>query len=74
MIQELNNDILKITMRISEKFPELSKYISEMPVSIPDTDDPEITIKNLSEYKESLELLLKKYEKNHNSDKNNFSK
>ncbi|MFM9909072.1 MAG: hypothetical protein ACKVOW_06980 [Chitinophagaceae bacterium] len=72
MIQELNNDILKITMRISEKFPELSKYISEMPVSIPDTDDPEITIKNLSEYKESLELLLKKYEKNHNSVSNNF--
>lgn len=65
MIQQLNNDILKITMKISENFPELSKYISEMPVSIPDTDDPEITIKNLSEYKESLELLLKKYEKNH---------
>jgi hypothetical protein len=61
--QELTNDILKITMMINEKFPELSKYITEMPVTIPDTDNPEINIENLSGYKESLEALLKKYEK-----------
>jgi hypothetical protein len=61
--QELTNDILKITMMINEKFPELSKYITEMPVTIPDTDNPEINIENLLDYKESLEALLKKYEK-----------
>jgi hypothetical protein len=66
--QELTNDILKITMMINEKFPELSKYITEMPVTIPDTDDPEINIKNLSDYKESLESLLKKYAKGHESE------
>jgi predicted nucleic acid-binding Zn-ribbon protein len=67
---QLNSDILNVTMAISEKFPELSKYIIEMPVTIPDTDDPEINIKNLSDYKESLETLLKKYEKEHSSEKN----
>ena len=47
--KELNNDILKITLTIQEKFPELSKYIAEMPVTIPDIDDPEnnTTAKNL---------------------------
>jgi hypothetical protein len=71
--QGLTNDILKITMMINEKFPELSKYITEMPVTIPDTDNPEINIKNLSDYKESLETLLKKYEKDHSSEKNKIS-
>jgi hypothetical protein len=63
--QQLNRDILKVTMAISEKFPELSKYIGEMTVTIPDTVDPEISIKNLQDYHESLEGLLKKYTKNH---------
>lgn len=67
--QTLTTDILKITIMINEKFPELSKYITEMPVTIPDTDNPEINIKNLSDYKESLENLLKKYEKDHTSEK-----
>lgn len=71
--QELSNDILKITMMINEKFPELSKYITEMPVTIPDTDNPEINIKNLSDYKESLETLLKKYEKDHRTEKSKIS-
>jgi hypothetical protein len=34
--KELNAAILKITMIIQEKFPELSKYISEMPETVPD--------------------------------------
>lgn len=58
---ELNKDILKTTMVIKEKYPELEKYIGEMPVTIPDTDDPEINNKSLTAYKESLEALVKKY-------------
>ncbi len=65
--EQLNSDILKVTMTISEKFPELSKYIGEMPVTIPDTVDPEINSKNLQDYHESLQGLLKKYTKNHES-------
>ena len=36
--KQLNADILKITLLIQEKYPELSKYITEMPVSNPDTE------------------------------------
>jgi hypothetical protein len=39
---ELNEKILKITMRIKEQYPELSKYLNEMPITIPDEKDPEV--------------------------------
>ncbi len=62
---ELNAAILKITMTIQETFPELSKYILEMPIAIQDAITPEITVKNLQGYYESLDNLLKKYAVNH---------
>lgn len=63
--EELNADILKITMIIQEKFPELSKYIAEMPVTIPNVAIPEINRKTLTDYYDSLNNLLKKYAPNH---------
>lgn len=65
--KELNNDILEITMKIKEQFPELSKYVIEMPVTIPNTDNPEINSKALRDYYDSLEILLKDYIENHNT-------
>lgn len=64
--KQLNNDILEITMKIKEKFPELSKYILEMPVTIPYTENPEVTRKALLDYYDSLDILLKDYIENHN--------
>jgi hypothetical protein len=61
----LNADILKITMMIREKYPELSKYISEMPITIPNVPSPEINAKILQEYYESLEAIMKKYATSH---------
>ncbi len=66
--KELNEAILKITMKIRNDHPELSKYLSEMPVTIPDISNPEIDNKILTEYLESLENLLKKYIPNHTQD------
>lgn len=68
--KDINTDILNTTMDIQEKFPELSKYITEMLVTIPDTVNPEITTKNLKDYNESLNSLVTKYSKNHTSNKN----
>ncbi|MFV8271365.1 hypothetical protein ACNQGP_15710 [Flavobacterium sp. GT2N3] len=68
--KEFNDAILKITMKIRNDYPELSKYLSEMPVTIPDDSNPEINIKILKDYHESLENILKKYIPNHNSDSN----
>lgn len=58
--KELNAKILSLTMKIQEKRPELSKYLEEMPITIPNESDPEINIKILKEYIESLKNLMKK--------------
>lgn len=59
--KELNAKILEITMRIKDKFPELSKYIEEMPVTIPNEKKPTISLKNLTTYYNSLNSMLDKY-------------
>lgn len=64
---ELNRDILSITMKIKDKYPELSKYISEMPVKLGEASDEATDLKNLTEYYESLETLLNNYIPNHKS-------
>lgn len=62
---QLNADILKITLLIREHYPELSKYISEMPITIPDIESPEINAKILADYYDSLEIIMKKYAQSH---------
>ena len=59
--KELNSKILKLTLKINDQYPELSKYLEEMPVTVPVDNKPEITLKNLSAYYESLNVLLNKY-------------
>ncbi|HEY3371815.1 MAG TPA: hypothetical protein VGK10_13255 [Prolixibacteraceae bacterium] len=58
--KELNAKILSLTMKIRERRPELVKYLEEMPITIPNESDPEITLKILKEYIESLKNLLNK--------------
>ncbi len=62
----INEEILEITMKIKEQYPELSKYIIEMPVTIPNIENPKLNRKILQDYYESLEVLLKDYAENHN--------
>jgi hypothetical protein len=69
---ELNRNIVKITMTIRNEFPELMKFINEMPVTIPNLENPEINIKILQDYFDSLKDLLRKYAPNHNGFINNF--
>ena len=59
--KELNKKIMTITMLIQEQHPELSKYLDEMPITIPNENNPEIKVKNLEEYYLSLTILLEKY-------------
>ena len=67
--KELNEKILGITMKIKDKFPELSKYIEEMTVTIPDEKHPDITLSNLRTYYDSLNNALNKYILEHPADK-----
>ena len=59
--KELNSDILRISMTILEKYPELSEYVTEMPVTVPSENSSEITLYHLKSYYESLNSLLNNY-------------
>jgi hypothetical protein len=61
----LNQKILAITMLIEEKHPELSNYLLEMPVTIPNQDHPNIDENMLEDYYQSLCKLLKDYDIEH---------
>lgn len=61
---ELNEEILKVTMEILKKHPELSKQLAEMPVTIPDQSSPEVTNKLLGDYLHSLNTILSTYTEN----------
>ncbi len=58
---ELNAEILRVTLMIHTEYPELSKFIEEMPVTIPIVDQPEINISILSDYLDSLNSLIFHY-------------
>ncbi|HWY37821.1 MAG TPA: hypothetical protein VNY73_04640 [Bacteroidia bacterium] len=59
--KDLSLKILNITMLIKDQYPELSKYLEEMKVTIPDKSSPEITKRSLEAYYDSLNALLSKY-------------
>ena len=56
--REVNSKILKISLKINAEYPELSKYLEQMPVTFPIRNKPEITLKGLSTYYDSLNVLL----------------
>ena len=60
---ELEHSILKITDKIHREFPELVKYITEIPVHM--SAEAEGNTKNLEDYYSSLEEIISKYSKTH---------
>ncbi len=62
---DLNEAILNITMKIRNDYPELSNYLNEMVVTIPDVATPEMTNKIMLDYYNSLDSMLKKYDATH---------
>ena len=63
--KEINAKILKVTMVIHDNYPELSKYLNEMPITIPIDSRPEVNIKNLQKYYETLVELFRNYVAEH---------
>jgi hypothetical protein len=66
---DINKSIIQTTTETHDKFPELSKFIDEMPVTIPDNPAPEINNEVLEDYQVSLDSLKNKYAVTHNSTK-----
>ncbi len=63
--EEINAKILKVTMVIQENYPELSKYLNEMPITIPADSRPEVNLQNLQKYYDSLVTLFRNYVAEH---------
>lgn len=63
--EELNEKIMKLTMVIQENYPELAKYMNEMPVTVPTENNPEINRQALSKYYESLVSWFRNYVAEH---------
>jgi hypothetical protein len=57
----LNAKILRITMLIKDKYPELSKYLDETRESIPNETDPEVMRNKLKVYYDFFKAILSKY-------------
>lgn len=64
--EELLNNILKITLLIQQKHPELSNFLQEMPITIPNEEHPHLNNKIFEDYYESLQSMLQRYEQEHN--------
>ena len=60
---ELEQGIIKFTTKIQTEFPELSKYIIEIPNN--NSENEEINIKSLANYYSSLKDILYEYAKTH---------
>ncbi len=52
--KEWNDKIAQKTTEIQEKHPELISFLEEMPMTIPNKNNPEVTIRNLKKYYQSL--------------------
>jgi len=63
--KEINEKIMKVTMVIQENYPELSKYLNEMPVTIPIDSNPEMNVQALSKYYDTLLTLFRNYVAEH---------
>jgi len=57
--KELNKEIVDLTMEIRNDYPELTKYLEELTVSIPDSG--QLNIKALDDYRNTLKSMMEKY-------------
>lgn len=61
----LTDTILITTIKIQNEFPELIKYLDEIPEKFSSIDYKGVNNNDLKEYLDSLKKLLKSYAKEH---------
>ena len=61
LVRDLNLKIIRVTQEIKDHYPELTKYLEEMPVTVPDEKDATITLRSLKSYYDSLNSILNNY-------------
>ncbi|WP_299124325.1 hypothetical protein [uncultured Winogradskyella sp.] len=65
-LQDIEDQIIRLTLSIEVNYPELYATLDENPITIPSQDHPEMNIKIMEDYLESLKQILKQYTKTHN--------
>lgn len=63
--KELTEGILRLTMLIQEKYPELMKYLSELQETLPVDKHPEVDSHALEKYYETLDNMIMDYRMEH---------
>ncbi len=61
----LNESILLTTLKIQNEFPELVKYLDELPKKFQSNTEKGVNNKELKDYLDSLNDLLETYSKQH---------
>lgn len=64
-LNKLMKEITMLTTNIETNYPELYRYIDENPITIASSDDPEVDMKAMKEYLESLKDQLKSLIESH---------
>ena len=59
--RDLNLKIIEVTNRIKDHYPQLTKFLEEMPIAVTDETNVEVTLRNLKSYYDSLNTMLNKY-------------
>ena len=62
---DLNYNIRLTTLKIQEEYPELIKYMNEIPIKFLSNAEKEINNKELKDYLDSLNDILETYAKEH---------
>jgi len=63
--KDLLTEIATVTRNIETNYPEVYEHLDEMPMTIPDQQNPDIDVKDLENYLESLKDIIKKYKEEH---------
>lgn len=56
--KEWNAKILALTLKIQTEHPELSEFLNELPITIPNQSNPKMSINILKDYYNSLYNLV----------------
>ncbi|MBP93792.1 hypothetical protein SAMN04487989_101653 [Bizionia echini] len=63
--KDLLTEISTVTRDIETNYPEVYEHLDEIPMTIPDQQNPDIDVKDLENYLESLKDIIKKYKEEH---------
>jgi hypothetical protein len=59
--QQINKEIFQVQMEIQEKYPELMKYLAEMPDTLPVEGSVKVDSNSLMKYLNSLKEMILNY-------------